>query len=219
MPVERQQGLLINGSRECCATHRVVMTHTRIIEKQKNRMLREDTSTLHTASSTQLIAQQYTEYNTGRTHFTMMFFSNDWRHCQFLFVYFWFENSVLTENHLLYKYFIYGLKADKNVWECSRNCWNSTVNRWPRSTIWSMEQFAHSYLLTIPTDFRGTSRHWYNFSLWRNRFFPKSHNARISKLLATCRYTLRHPQQINLLHFLYVWRRLLINMGLQYDNI
>ena len=35
MPVERQHGLLINRSRECCATHRVVMTHTDIIEKQK----------------------------------------------------------------------------------------------------------------------------------------------------------------------------------------
>ena len=35
MPVERQQGLLINRSRERCVTHCVVMTHTHIIEKQK----------------------------------------------------------------------------------------------------------------------------------------------------------------------------------------
>ena len=35
IPVERQQGLLINRSRERCATHRVVITHTHIIEKQK----------------------------------------------------------------------------------------------------------------------------------------------------------------------------------------
>ena len=35
MPVERQQGLLINRSRESCAIHRVVMTHAHIIEKQK----------------------------------------------------------------------------------------------------------------------------------------------------------------------------------------
>ena len=35
MLVERQQGLLINRWRECCATHRVVMTHTHIKEKQE----------------------------------------------------------------------------------------------------------------------------------------------------------------------------------------
>ena len=40
-------------------------------------MLYGDTSTLRTASSTQLTAQQYTEYNTVCMHFTMMFFSND----------------------------------------------------------------------------------------------------------------------------------------------
>ena len=66
------------------------------------------------------------------------------------------------------------------------NCWNLTVNRWPRSTIRSIEQIAHSYLLTIPMHIRGTSILWYNFSLWRSRFFPKSHNARINKLFATC---------------------------------
>ena len=83
--------------------------------------------------------------------------------------------------------YIWARSTHRNVWECSRNCWNSTVNRWPRSTIRSMEQFAHSYLLTISMHFRGTSRLWYNFSLWRSRFFPKSHNERISKLFATCR--------------------------------
>ena len=35
MPVERQQGWLINRSREWCAKHRVVITHAHIIEKQK----------------------------------------------------------------------------------------------------------------------------------------------------------------------------------------
>ena len=30
---------------------------------------------------------------------------------------------------------------------------------------------------------------------------------------------MRHPQQINFLQFIYVWRRLLMNMGLKNDNI
>ena len=51
--------------------------HTHYRKTEKNRALHGDTSTLGTASSTQLTAQQYTEYNTGRTHFTVMFFSND----------------------------------------------------------------------------------------------------------------------------------------------
>ena len=50
-------------------------THYR--KPEKNRVLHGDTSTLRTASSTQLTAQQCTEYNTVRTHFTMMFFSNE----------------------------------------------------------------------------------------------------------------------------------------------
>ena len=76
MPVERQQGLLINRSRECCATHRVVMTHTHIIEKQKKIECYTEIP-LHYVQlvRTQLTAQQYTEYNTVRTHFTMMFFT------------------------------------------------------------------------------------------------------------------------------------------------
>ena len=51
--------------------------HTHYRKTEQNRVLQGDTSTLRTASSTQLTAQQYTEYNTVRTHFTMMFFSND----------------------------------------------------------------------------------------------------------------------------------------------
>ena len=51
--------------------------HTDYRKTEKNRVLHGDTSTLRTASSTQLTAQQYTEYNTVRTHFTIMFFSND----------------------------------------------------------------------------------------------------------------------------------------------
>ena len=51
--------------------------HTHYIKTEKNRVLHGDTFTLRTASSTQLTAQQYIEYNTVRTHFTMMFFSND----------------------------------------------------------------------------------------------------------------------------------------------
>ena len=49
--------------------------HTHYRKTEKNRVLHGDTFTLRTASSTQLTAQQYTEYNTVRTHFTMMFFS------------------------------------------------------------------------------------------------------------------------------------------------
>ena len=58
--------------------------HTHYRKTEKNRVLHGDTSTLRTASSTQLTAQQYRiQYNTVRTHFTMMFFSNDWRYCDF----------------------------------------------------------------------------------------------------------------------------------------
>ena len=129
-------------------------------------------------------------HNSGRTH--LILFSNDWRHYRFLFVYFLFENSVLTENHLLYKYCIYGLRAHTKT-SGNVRATVGTVNRWPRSTIRSIEQFARFHVLTIPTYFRGISRLWYNFNLWRNYFFPKSRNARISKLVATCRTTLRHP--------------------------
>ena len=51
--------------------------HAHYRNTAKNRVLHGDTSILRKASSTQLTAQQYTEYNTVRTHFTMMFFSND----------------------------------------------------------------------------------------------------------------------------------------------
>ena len=60
-----------------CYTSRSDDPYTHYRKTEKNRVLHGDTSTLRTASSTQLTAQQYTEYNTVRTHFTMMFFSND----------------------------------------------------------------------------------------------------------------------------------------------
>ena len=85
MPVERQQGLLINRLHECCATNRVDITHT---------------STLRTASSTQLTVQQYTEYNTVRTHDVFL------ERLTSLSIF-----ICLLLIRKLYKYFIYGPEA------------------------------------------------------------------------------------------------------------
>ena len=159
--------------------------HTHYRKTEKNRVLHGDTSTLRTVSSTQLTAHQYTEYTQYSSHalhynvFLERLTSLSIFNCLLLIRKFGADRKSLVIQ-IFYTW-------AKNVWECSRNCWNSTVNRWPRSTIRSMEQLAHSYLLTIPMHFRGTSRLWYNFSLWRSRLFPKSHNARINKLFATCR--------------------------------
>ena len=52
--------------------------HTHYRKTEKYRVLHGDTCTLRTACNTaQLTAQQYTKYNTVRTHFTIMFLSND----------------------------------------------------------------------------------------------------------------------------------------------
>ena len=88
MPVEPAGFVDEQVARVLRYTSRSDDPHTHYRKTEKNLVLHEDTSTLRTASSTQLTAQQYTEYNTVRTHFTMMFFSNDWRHCRFSFVYF-----------------------------------------------------------------------------------------------------------------------------------
>ena len=77
MPVEPAGFVDKQVARVLRCTSRSDDPHTHYRKTEKNRVLHGDTSTLRTASSTQLIAQQYTEYNTVRTHFTMMFFSKD----------------------------------------------------------------------------------------------------------------------------------------------
>ena len=77
MPVEPAGSVHKQVARVLLYTSRSDDTHTHYRKTEKNRALHGDTSTLRRASSTQLTAQQYTEYNTVRTHFTMMFFSND----------------------------------------------------------------------------------------------------------------------------------------------
>ena len=78
MPVEPAGFVDKQVARVLRYTSRSDDQHTHYRKTDKNRVLHGDTSnTLRTASSTQFTAQQYTEYYTVRTHFTMMFFSND----------------------------------------------------------------------------------------------------------------------------------------------
>ena len=74
MPVEPTGFVDRQVARVLRYTSRSDDPHTHYRKTEKNRVLHGDISTLRTASSThQLTAQQYTEYNTVRTHFTIMF--------------------------------------------------------------------------------------------------------------------------------------------------
>ena len=77
MPVEPAGFVDKQVARVLRYTSRSDDPHTHCRKTDKNRVLHGDTFTLRTASSTQLCAQQYTEYNTVRMHFTMMFFLYD----------------------------------------------------------------------------------------------------------------------------------------------
>ena len=77
MPVEPAGFVDKQVARVLRYTTRSDEPHTHYRKTEKNRVLRGDTSTLRIASSTKLTPQQYTEYNTVRTHFTMMVFLND----------------------------------------------------------------------------------------------------------------------------------------------
>ena len=77
MPVEPAGFVDKQVARVLRYTSRIDDPHTHYRKREKNRVLHGDTSTLRTASITQLTAQQYTENNTVCAHFTMMFFWND----------------------------------------------------------------------------------------------------------------------------------------------
>ena len=74
--------------------------HTHYRKTEKNQVLHGDTSTLRTASSTQLTVQQYTEYNTVRTHDVFL------ERLTSLSIF-----ICLLLIRKLYKYFIYGPEA------------------------------------------------------------------------------------------------------------
>ena len=112
MPVKRHQGLLINRSREYCATHRVVMIHTHIIENEKKIKCYTEIP-LHYV---QLVIHSWPRSNIR----SIIQFARTSQWCfsrttdvtvDFHLLTSNSKIQCLPKNHLLYKYFMYGLEA------------------------------------------------------------------------------------------------------------